>query len=303
MGSTCTGKTELAINIQKNFPIEIVSVDAAMIYRGMNIGTDKPSKHILDTVKHHLIDIRNPDENYNVADFCKNIRELINDIHKRKKIPLLVGGSLMYFNSLYYGLSVLPNKNISNRDTINHLLKKYSLRDLHDCLEHIDNKSFYKIRSSDKQRIERALEVYMTCGKPISSFFDNKEIPLDSFNVLTIKLHSSERAAIHEKISSRIDDMFDKGLIEETEYIIKKYNLHQDSQSMKIIGYRHIMEYLRDHLTIKDLKNKCLFATRQLAKRQITWLKQFPSNHSIDILNNDSTIIYKLVDSHCNLVK
>ena len=114
MGSTCTGKTELAINLQKSFPIEIVSVDSAMIYRGMNIGTDKPSKQILDKIKHHLIDIRNPDENYNVADFFYNIKELINDIHNRKKIPFLVGGSLMYFNTLYNGLSLLPNKNLSN---------------------------------------------------------------------------------------------------------------------------------------------------------------------------------------------
>ena len=303
MGSTCTGKTELAINLQKSFPIEIVSVDSAMIYRGMNIGTDKPSKQILDKIKHHLIDIRNPDENYNVADFFYNIKELINDIHNRKKIPLLVGGSLMYFNTLYNGLSLLPNKNLSNRDIIDHLLKKYSISDLHDCLEYIDNKSFSKIESNDKQRIQRALEVYMTSGKPISSFFDNKEKLLDSFHVLSIKIFSSERAIIHNKISSRIDDMFKKGLIEETEYIIKKFDLHQDSQSMKIIGYRHIMQYLRDNISVKDLKNKCLFATRQLAKRQITWLKQFPSNHSIDILNNDHNIIYKLVDSHCNLVK
>lgn len=303
MGSTCTGKTDLAIDLQKRFPIEIISVDSAMIYREMNIGTDKPSQKILDTIKHHLIDIRNPDENYNVADFCSNIKNLIEDIHKRKKIPLLAGGSLMYFYSLYNGLSFLPNKNISNRSLIDHLLKKYSLKDLHECLRHIDDISFNKIQTNDKQRIQRALEVYMTSGRPISSFFDNKHTLLESFKVITIKIHSSDRAIIHKKILTRINHMFDRGLIEETAYIIKKYNLHSYSQSMKVIGYRQIMEYLGDKLTIDELKSKCVFATRQLAKRQITWLKQFPSNHSIDILNNDPTIIYKLVDSHCNLGK
>ena len=303
LGSTCTGKTELAINLQKRFPIEIISVDSAMIYREMNIGTDKPAPEILDTIKHHLIDIRNPDENYNVADFCSNTVDLIGDIHKRKKIPLLAGGSLMYFHSLYNGLSCLPNKNISDRSLIDHLLKKYSLKDLHDCLNHIDDKSFKKIQTNDKQRIQRALEVYMTSGRSISSFFDDRSLPLESFKVMTIKIHSDDRSIIHEKISTRINHMFDEGLIEEADHIIKKFNLHSNSQSMKVIGYRQIMEYLADKMTLKELKSKCLYATRQLAKRQITWLKQFPCSHAIDILNNDPTIIYKLVDSHCNLGK
>ncbi len=301
MGSTCTGKTELAIHLENKFPLEIISVDSAMIYREMDIGTDKPPKNVLESVKHHLINIRNPNEDFNVADFFHITNELINDIHSRNKIPLLVGGSLMYFNSLYKGLSILPKKNISDRNLIDSLLEVYTLQDLHNCLKTIDVRTYNKIQANDKQRIQRALEVYMSSGKSISSLFKKKRPFFEFYDILTIKMFSSDRSIIHEKISSRMMDMFNQGLIDETQYLIEKYKLTSDSQSMKIIGYRHILDHLRDNSSIDDLKNKCLFATRQLAKRQITWLKQFPSNHSIDILDNDPTITYKAVDIHCNL--
>ena len=177
----------------------------------------------------------------------------------------------------------------------------YTLQDLHNCLKTIDVRTYNKIQSNDKQRIQRALEVYMSSGKSISSLFKKKRPFFEFYDILTIKMFSSDRSIIHEKISSRMMDMFNQGLIDETQYLIEKYKLTSDSQSMKIIGYRHILDHLRDNSSIDDLKNKCLFATRQLAKRQITWLKQFPSNHSIDILDNDPTITYKAVDIHCNL--
>ena len=138
LGSTCTGKTELAIKLEEKLPIEIISVDSAMIYQDMNIGTDKPSKETLNNIRHHLINIRAPDEDYNVADFYNNVRGIIKDIHSRNKIPLLVGGSLMYFHSLYNGLSDLPSKNIEDRNIIDKLLDKYSLKQLHQCLKAID---------------------------------------------------------------------------------------------------------------------------------------------------------------------
>ncbi len=297
------GKTKLAIHLEKKFPLEIISVDSAMVYREMDIGTDKPPKNILDTIKHHLINIRNPNEDFNVADFFHDTNQLIRDIHSRNKVPLLVGGSLMYFNSLYEGLSTLPKKNTSDRNLIDSLLEVYTPHDLHNCLKKIDLKTYNKIQSNDKQRIQRALEVYMSSGNPISSLLKNKKSFSESYDILTIKMFSSDRSVIHEKILSRMMDMFDQGLINETKYLLEKYKLTSDSQSMKIIGYRHVLDHLRDNSSIDDLKNKCLFATRQLAKRQITWLKQFPCNHGIDILDNDPTITYKVVDSHCNLVQ
>ena len=303
LGSTCTGKTELAIELQEKLPIEIISVDSAMIYKDMNIGTDKPSKETLDNIRHHLINIRTPDEDYNVADFYHNVKGIIKDIHSRNKIPLLVGGSLMYFHSLYNGLSDLPSKNIEDRNIIDKLLDKYSLKQLHQCLKAIDEISYNRIESNDKQRIQRALEVYMSSGKSISKLFENRASFLNSYNVMTIKMYSSDRKIIHNKISLRIDKMFERGLIEEVKYIINKYNLSSNSKSMKIIGYRHVFEYLSHNDNKIELKNKCLYATRQLAKRQITWLKQFQSDLDVDILELDYKNVYELTKRHCNLSK
>ena len=303
MGSTCTGKTELAIKLQETFPLEIISVDSAMIYEEMNIGTDKPSTNTLDRIKHHLINIRKPDEDYNVADFYDSIADLIKNIHERDKVPLLVGGSLMYFHSLYNGLSFLPNKNIQDRSIIDNLLDIYPLQELHKCLKSIDLISYNKINPNDKQRIQRALEVYMSSGSPISSLFNTRNQFFQSYNAMTIKMFSGDRQIIHNKIALRIEEMIDKGLIDEVNHIFKKYNLSIDSKSMKIIGYKHVLEHLSYNTNIDDLRNKCLFATRQLAKRQITWLKQFPSTLDIDIINIDYDNLYKMVESHCNLSK
>ena len=303
MGCTCTGKTELAISLQKRLPIEIISVDSAMIYEELNIGTDKPSNKILDTVKHHLINIRKPNEDYNVGNFYKDTEILIKDIHMRNKIPLLVGGSLMYFNSLYKGLSNLPDKNILEREFLDYLSSKYSSREFHDCLRNIDLASYYKIDPNDSQRIQRAIEVYLSTGQPISSFFDDKKTLLNSYDVMTIQMHSEDRSFIHDKIAARTKEMFKKGFIEEVDFVSRKYNLTSKSKSMKIIGYKHVLEFLENSGSSEDLINQCIFATRQLAKRQITWLKQLPADLRVDIKNYDHNIINKLVDSHCNLSK
>ena len=303
MGSTCTGKTELAIKLCEKFPIEIISVDSAMIYEDMNIGTDKPLVDILESIKHHLINIRKPNQDYNVGDFYTNVSQIIKDIHQRNRIPLLTGGSLMYFHSLYHGLSSLPSANNQDRIFIDNLLDMYSLQDLHHCLKSIDIISYNKINPNDKQRIQRALEVYMSTGSPISSLFNTKDKFFNLYDILTIKMFSSDREVIHNKIALRIEEMIERGLMDEVQYVFKKYNLSADSKSMKIIGYKHVLEHLLNATPIDDLKNKCLFATRQLAKRQITWLKQFPSNLDIDIINKDYDIIYKMIERHCNLIK
>ena len=209
----------------------------------------------------------------------------------------------MYFHSLYHGLSSLPSANNQDRIFIDNLLDMYSLQDLHHCLKSIDIISYNKINPNDKQRIQRALEVYMSTGSPISSLFNTKDKFFNLYDILTIKMFSSDREVIHNKIALRIEEMIKRGLMDEVQYVFKKYNLSADSKSMKIIGYKHVLEHLLNATTIDDLKNKCLFATRQLAKRQITWLKQFPSNLDIDIINKDYDIIYKMIERHCNLIK
>ena len=298
LGPTGIGKSSLAIKLKNKYPIEIISVDSMMIYRDMNIGTDKPSEKILSSIKHHLVNIRNPNENYNVGQFYSDIRIIIKYIHSNNKIPLLVGGSMMYFNSLFNGLSLLPEKNIVERKFIDNLLKKYSCNELHFCLKNIDPSSYKNIDKNDMQRIQRALEVYMQTGKPITYFFNNNLKLSDEYDLLTLKLISKDRSLIHEKISMRTKNMFKNNLIDEVTHLIEKYSLTKENQSMRSIGYRQVIDYLNDNVPLQDLENKCIYATRQLAKRQITWLKRFEDSISIDMTEKDSGNIDKAIDNH-----
>lgn len=264
----------------------------------MNIGTDKPSEKILTSIKHHLVNIRNPNESYNVGQFYSDISTIIKCIHSNNKIPLLVGGSMMYFNSLFNGLSLLPEKNIIERKLIDNLLKKYSCNELHFCLKNIDPQSYKNIDKNDMQRIQRALEVYMQTGKPITSFFNNNLKLSNEYDLLTLKLISTDRSLIHEKISMRTKNMFKNNLIDEVTHLIEKYSLTKENQSMRSIGYRQVMDHFDNNTSLQDLENRCVYATRQLAKRQITWLKQFDESIIIDIANNNSDNVEKAIDNH-----
>ena len=298
LGPTGIGKSSLAIKLKDKYPVEIISVDSMMIYRDMNIGTDKPSEKILTSIKHHLVNIRNPNESYNVGQFYSDIRTIIKCIHSNDKIPLLVGGSMMYFNSLFNGLSLLPEKSIIERNFIDNLLTKYSCNELHFCLKNIDPPSYKNIDKNDIQRIQRALEVYMQTGKPITSFFNNNLKLSDEYDLLTLKLISKDRSLIHEKISMRAKNMFKNNLIDEVTYLIEKYSLTKENQSMRSIGYRQVMDYFDNNTSLQDLENRCVYATRQLAKRQITWLKKFDESIIIDIANNNSDNVEKAIDNH-----
>jgi len=298
MGPTSIGKSAIALQLYKKYPIEIVSVDSSMIYRDMNIGTDKPSSEILSLVKHHLVNIINPNQSYNVSNFYHDVHSVIRDIHERNKVPILVGGSMMYFNQFINGLNKMPNNSASERKFIKHIIDTYSLDQLHDCLRCIDHESFLRINKNDRQRIERALEVYLQSGEPISSFFLNETSFQEKYNLEIIKLYSSNRTVIHENIANRAKKMFREGLIEEVIDLKKKYLLTPDFQSMKSIGYRHTLSYLNKEITKKELEEKCIYATRQLAKRQITWMKKFSSSLEIDINNKSSKDMISLVDKH-----
>ena len=298
LGPTSIGKSSLAIKLKDKYPIEIISVDSVMIYRGMDIGTDKPSDEILSSTKHHLINIRNPDESYDVGQFYKDIRVIIKSIHDKSRIPFLVGGSMMYFNSLFNGLALLPEKSTIERKFINNLLKKYSCNQLHSCLKDIDPLSYQNINENDMQRIQRALEVYICTGKPITSFFNDKIKLSDEYDLLTLKLMSENRSLIHDKISMRTKNMFKKNLIDEVIFLIEKYSLTKENQSMRSIGYRQVIDYFDNNTSLQDLENKCVYATRQLAKRQITWLKQFDESITIDVADNSSENIEKAIDNH-----
>ena len=298
IGPTSIGKSNLAIELYKKYPIEIISVDSVMIFRDMNIGTAKPNKEVLKSIKHHLVDIKNPDDNYNVGDFYKDVCKLINLIHLNDKIPLLVGGTLMYFNQLYNGLNQLPETSIIDRKFINNISDIYGWEKLHACLKNIDYKTYQKINKADKQRIQRALEVYLITGKPISSFFAESVHLSEDFNLITLKMMCNDRNKLHKNIKERTKMMFQNGFVDEVISIRKKYLITNNSQSMKSIGYKQVMSFINNEIDENELFEQTVFATRQLAKRQITWIKKFTEGIEVDLENQTLDHLFSMLDKH-----
>ena len=296
IGPTSIGKSNLAIELYKKYPVEIISVDSVMIFRDMNIGTAKPNNEVLKSIKHHLINIKNPDDNYNVGDFYKDVCKLINSIHSNERIPLLVGGTLMYFNQLYNGLNQLPETSMIDRKFINNVSDIYGWEKLHACLKNIDYKTYQKINKADKQRIQRALEVYLMTGKPISSFFVKSTHLSEDFNLTTLKMMCNDRSKLHKNIEERTKMMFQNGFIDEVISIRNKYPVTSDSQSMKSIGYKQVMSFINNEIDEKELFEQTIFATRQLAKRQITWIKKFSDGMEIDLENQTLQHLFGMID-------
>mgnify|MGYP001479333617 CR=1 FL=1 len=296
IGPTSIGKSNLAIELYKKYPVEIISVDSVMIFRDMNIGTAKPNNEVLKSIKHHLINIKNPDDNYNVGDFYKDVCKLINSIHSNERIPLLVGGTLMYFNQLYNGLNQLPETSMIDRKFINNVSDIYGWEKLHACLKNIDYKTYQKINKADKQRIQRALEVYLMTGKPISSFFVKSTHLSEDFNLTTLKMMCNDRSKLHKNIEERTKMMFQNGFIDEVISIRNKYPVTSDSQSMKSIGYKQVMSFINNEIDEKELFEQTIFATRQLAKRQITWIKKFSDGMEIDLENQTLHHLFDMID-------
>ncbi len=283
VGPTCTGKSKVAIELVKKHPFEVINMDASTVYKNLDIGTDKPSKKILAQYVHHMIDIIDPDQTFNVNFYCKTVEVIINQIISKGKTPLIVGGTMMYFNRLLHGIDVLPERDNDEREFINYLKKTYDIRTIHNCLKFIDARSYDRINPNDSQRIERALEVYLITGRPMSSFFTNHKILNGNFINKVIFLLPKNRSSYHRKIRQRTTKIFNDGLIREVVELKKKYHIDSQSQSMKSIGYRQTMEYLDGKISESQLYEKCLFATRQLAKRQMTWMRKYKPDLEINI--------------------
>lgn len=274
MGPTASGKTALACELVKQFPFEIISVDSAMIYREMDIGTAKPSHEELKIAPHHLIDIINPDETYSAAQFCSDATKLSQDIFARNKIPLLVGGTMMYFNALQQGLSVLPEANEQIRDDLDKKIKQGELHALYQELLRVDPLSAARIHANDAQRIQRALEVYYISGTPLSTFLAEQHTPHE-FQFINFGLMPEHRAWLHERIAQRFDQMLAEGFIDEVKHLQSKWQLNLSLPSMRCVGYRQALEYLQGDYELATLREKGVAATRQLAKRQLTWLRHW----------------------------
>lgn len=274
MGPTASGKTQLAIDLAASLPLEIISVDSALIYKGMDIGTAKPSSELLQQVPHHLIDIKDPIESYSAADFCHDAATLIRDIHTRGKIPFLVGGTMLYFRSLWQGLSNLPAADPHIRQQVDARAVEVGWQTLHDELKKIDPISAARIHPNDPQRLQRALEVFYISGRPLSAFFaEDKNQP--SYRALKLAIAPNDRGVLHQRIAQRFDVMLEHGFIDEVTKLKVRGDLSLDLPSMRSVGYRQVWQYLDGLYDYDTMREKAIIATRQLAKRQLTWLRSF----------------------------
>ena len=274
MGPTASGKTELALQLAQQFPCEIISVDSAMVYQHMDIGTAKPEHEHLQKVPHHLINIRQPTEPYSVADFRQDALIAIEAIQQRNKIPLLVGGTMLYFHALQQGLAPLPasDRTIRNRLSAEALEKGWPA--LHQRLAAVDPVSANRIHPHDAQRIQRALEIHALTGQSRSDFFwqQNQTLP---YHRLNLALIPSDRALLHQQIAQRFETMLKQGFIEEVDALRKIPGIQIDLPAIRAVGYRQIWFYLDGQLTYQEMVERSVIATRQLAKRQLTWLRRW----------------------------
>ncbi len=284
MGPTGAGKTDLAAEVVERLPLEIVSVDAAMVYRGMDIGTAKPTPELLARAPHHLIDLIDPAESYSAARFVADAESSMRDISSRGRSPFLVGGTMLYFRALQSGLARLPAADASIRRRLEERASVEGWKALHAELERLDPPAAARIRPGDRQRIQRALEVIELTGMPISGQQRENLRGAASGADLRIVLAPADRASLHERLASRFENMMGRGLLEEVRGLHARGDLHAGLPSMRLIGYRQLWEHLDGRATVATATEKAVAATRQLARRQLTWLRAEPDTSWFDPL-------------------
>ncbi|MDR1462701.1 MAG: tRNA (adenosine(37)-N6)-dimethylallyltransferase MiaA [Azoarcus sp.] len=292
IGPTASGKTACALALARDLPVEIVSVDSALVYRGMDIGTAKPSAAERALCAHHLIDILSPEEIYSAARFCDDARRTMAEISARGRIPLLTGGTMLYFKALREGLSDLPRANAALRAEIDRRARAEGWPALHAELARLDPDAAARLAPRDAQRIQRALEVVITTGETLAKAQARREaVPLPQ-RFVTVALMPSARGELHARIAKRFDKMLAEGLIDELAALRQRYRLDPDTPSMRAVGYRQAWAYLDGEIDAAGLREAGIAATRQLAKRQSTWLRQFrehwPDWIEIDCLRPDA---------------
>ena len=295
MGATATGKTELAVEIAKRFPVELISVDSALIYRGMDIGTAKPDAELLAVAPHFLIDIIEPTQSYSAWDFVNDARSLITRISQRGNIPLLVGGSMMYYHVLENGLNQLPEADETIRAKLDGEAKSIGWAAMHEKLARIDPQTASRVKPADTQRIQRALEVFEISGQTLSTLQSDKPECYQG-DMLKIILQAEDRALLHSRIEKRFKVMLEQGFIEEVVGLRSRGDLNLSMPSMRCVGYRQLWQYLDGDFDRAQMSEKAIAATRQLAKRQITWLRKQPQNNAFDCLNYQKGAIFKLLN-------
>ncbi|MES2400365.1 MAG: tRNA (adenosine(37)-N6)-dimethylallyltransferase MiaA [Pseudomonadota bacterium] len=284
-GPTASGKTAAALAIAQQHPAEIISVDSALVYKGMDLGTAKPSAAELAAVPHHLIDIRDPLNAYSAAEFVADAQRLIGEISARGKLPLLVGGTMLYFKALFDGLDDMPKADAQIRAVIAAEALEKGWPALHAELASFDPVTAARLEPQDSQRISRAIEVYRVSGQPLSFFHQRSAanaVPSDGQNTCTlISLEPEDRSWLHERIAQRFDAMLAAGFMEEVKTLRARGDLYPDLPSMRCVGYRQAWEALDGTSPMAELRDKGIYATRQLAKRQITWLRSMSQRRII----------------------
>ncbi|NDW21116.1 tRNA (adenosine(37)-N6)-dimethylallyltransferase MiaA [Alteromonas hispanica] len=287
MGPTASGKTSLALDVAKQTDSEIISVDSALVYKGMDIGTAKPTAHEQGAVKHHLIDIIDPKDSYSVSQFVNDTTRLIGEIHERGRLPILVGGTMMYFNALINGISSLPKSNDVIREQINREAERSGWSSLHAELMNVDKVSGERIHPNDPQRITRALEVYRSTGKTLTHW-QEQEGEKCPYEITQFAIAPQDRAILHERIERRFDMMLAEGFEREVKKLYERGDLNEGLPSIRSVGYRQMWQYFEGQLSQCEMRERGIIATRQLAKRQLTWLRGWQDVTWLDTFANDN---------------
>ncbi|NVJ68326.1 MAG: tRNA (adenosine(37)-N6)-dimethylallyltransferase MiaA [Gammaproteobacteria bacterium] len=299
MGPTAAGKTALAIKLVQQHNCEIISVDSAMVYKSLDIGSAKPSKQELALAPHRLIDICDPSEPYSAARFRDDALTEMAQIIQAGKTPLLVGGTMLYYKTLLEGMNNLPDSNPQIRAELQAELEQHGLAALHQELAKVDPESAARINVNDPQRTLRALEVFRITGKPLSQLHSEQQDEEFPYEVKQIALIPSDRAELHQRIEKRFHLMMQQGLLEEVEALYQRGDLTPDLPAIRSVGYRQIWQYLQGELTLEEAIERGIIATRQLAKRQFTWLRSWPNLISIQS-NQPFTDLYDDVSKVLN---
>ncbi|HEV3008260.1 MAG TPA: tRNA (adenosine(37)-N6)-dimethylallyltransferase MiaA [Burkholderiales bacterium] len=303
LGPTASGKSALAVKAAEKLPLEIVSMDSALVYRGMDIGTAKPGAALRAQVPHHLIDIIDPDQSYSAGRWREDAIRTVTEILDRKHVPLLVGGTMLYYRALTAGLDELPQADARIRADIDADAARRGWPALHAELESVDARAAKRIAPNDAQRIQRALEVWRVTGKPLSDLqgVARKDLPFELTGIALIP----ERAVLHERIGQRFDAMLRLGLVDELKGLKKKYRLNAAMPSMRAVGYRQVWEYLENKSDKATMRERAIVATRQLAKRQLTWLRSFPDLVRLDAggAQDPAVALHLLLDEGRQLVR
>jgi tRNA dimethylallyltransferase len=287
MGPTGTGKSDLALRLAEELPLELISVDSALVYRGMDIGTAKPALCARARVPHHLIDIRDPTEGYSVGEFALDVQRVMEEIWSRGGLPLLVGGTMMYFHALTEGIADLPEADLGVRAAIDARAAEIGWGEVHRELAQVDPQAAARIHVNDPQRIQRALEVHRITGETISKLQQSRVSVFADVNVMEFALAPLERGELHTKIELRFKAMLEAGFVDEVRRLYERGDLSPEHPSMRAVGYRQLWRYLARQTTLDEATTEAIAATRQLAKRQLTWIRRRVNARWLDSMRPD----------------